>query len=113
MFCRECGKEVVENAYICPNCGAPMNAKQKGDLSKRIPNHMVGAVITTLLCVPCGIIAIVYATRVDSRLSKGDVRGAEEASRKANRWIVISVAIAVAHILFCGISAILTVIEGF
>ena len=23
MFCKNCGKELADNAFMCPNCGAP------------------------------------------------------------------------------------------
>lgn len=29
--CRECGNEVSESAYTCPNCGSPKPAKEKFD----------------------------------------------------------------------------------
>lgn len=29
--CRECGKEVSENAFACPNCGAPYPSRDKWD----------------------------------------------------------------------------------
>jgi len=29
--CRECGHEVSEQAFTCPNCGAPFPAKEKWD----------------------------------------------------------------------------------
>jgi hypothetical protein len=31
MRCRECGHEVSEQAFSCPNCGAPYPAKEKWD----------------------------------------------------------------------------------
>ena len=29
--CRDCGHQVSEQAYMCPNCGAPSPAKEKWD----------------------------------------------------------------------------------
>lgn len=29
--CRECGHQVSEQAYMCPNCGAPRPAREKWD----------------------------------------------------------------------------------
>lgn len=31
LACRECGNLVSEDAYMCPNCGAPHPAKEKWD----------------------------------------------------------------------------------
>ena len=34
MFCSNCGKEVSENAYVCPECGFLLSKKQKLQLEK-------------------------------------------------------------------------------
>ncbi len=31
MFCSKCGKELVEEAVVCPNCGCWVNAKSRGE----------------------------------------------------------------------------------
>mgnify|MGYP000934844669 FL=1 len=28
MYCKQCGKEVMENSMICPNCGARVQGKK-------------------------------------------------------------------------------------
>jgi uncharacterized membrane protein len=55
------------------------------------PNHLVWAILSTIFCcfVP-GIVAIVYATQVDSKYSAGDYYGAVDASNKARLWSIIS-----------------------
>ncbi len=30
MYCTKCGKEVMENSVICPNCGSPVKRKETG-----------------------------------------------------------------------------------
>ena len=53
---------------------------------------MVGAILSTLFCCQIGgIIAIVYAAQVNSKLANGDVEGARAASKTANTWITVSV----------------------
>lgn len=38
MFCRYCGKELADNAFMCPNCGSPTgSASVKQELSKEEP----------------------------------------------------------------------------
>ncbi|HWL91472.1 MAG TPA: CD225/dispanin family protein [Actinomycetota bacterium] len=57
----------------------------------RIPTYLVWAILVTLLCfLPTGIVAIVFASQVTSKLQAGDVAGATEASNKAKMWTIIS-----------------------
>ena len=56
-----------------------------------IPNHLVGAILTTLFCcLPFGIVSIVYASSVNGKLAAGDTAGAKMASDKANTWMWVS-----------------------
>lgn len=50
------------------------------------PNHLVLAIVALLFVTVCGIVALVYATQVESRWRAGDVAGAHDASEKARRW---------------------------
>lgn len=34
MFCKQCGKEIADNAAICPSCGVPTANKSTIDLKK-------------------------------------------------------------------------------
>ena len=57
----------------------------------RIPTYLVWAILVTLFCfLPTGIVAIVFASQVTSKLQAGDVAGATEASNKAKMWTIIS-----------------------
>ena len=89
-FCRECGSEVSLNAAICPNCGVPVaGTKLAANGGVKVPNHMVEAILITLFCCMIfGIIAIVYASQVNTKLAQGDVAGAQAASRTAYGWII-------------------------
>jgi hypothetical protein len=61
-----------------------------------VPNHMVWAVLVTLFCfLPTGIVAIVFASQVSSKLAAGDYAGAVEASNKAKMWSIVSVVVGV------------------
>ncbi|GGA87431.1 hypothetical protein GCM10011521_27310 [Arenimonas soli] len=56
-----------------------------------IPNHLVWAILATLFCcLPGGIVAIVYASRVDSLVAAGLYDAAREASDKARFWSLLS-----------------------
>jgi hypothetical protein len=53
----------------------------------QIPNYLVQSILVTLCCcVPAGIVAIVYAAQVNSKVAAGDVAGAQESSRLAKIW---------------------------
>jgi len=51
-----------------------------------------------LCCLPFGIVAIVYAAQVNSKIAGGDIQGAMSASRNAKTWCWVS--------FFCGLVAI-------
>jgi hypothetical protein len=56
-----------------------------------VPNYLVQAILVTLCCcLPGGIAAIVYASKVNSLLDQGDYEGAVEASENAKKWCMIS-----------------------
>lgn len=61
MFCKQCGKEITENAEVCTHCGARQTPPVQ------IKSHLAEAIITTLCCcLPFGIVSIVYAAKVSS-----------------------------------------------
>jgi len=63
-------------------------------------SHMVGAILTTLLCcLPAGIVSIVFAAKVDSLYRAGDYNGALHASSSAKIWMWISIGVSVVFIL--------------
>jgi hypothetical protein len=56
-----------------------------------IPNYLWQSIVVTLLCcLPAGVAAIVYATRVRGRQQRGDVQGALDASQKAKIWCIVA-----------------------
>ena len=51
-------------------------------------NWLVESILVTIFCcLPFGIVAIVNAANVNSRLSVGDRAGAQEASVNAGKWV--------------------------
>ena len=53
------------------------------------PSNLVWAIVSTILCcLPAGIVAIVYACKVDNLYLMGDYQGAVEASHKARNWAI-------------------------
>ena len=52
--------------------GHPTGAAQQVPV-QTVPNYLVQAILTTLFCcLPLGIVSIVFATQVNSKLSVGD-----------------------------------------
>ena len=72
-----------------------------------IPNHLVWAILITIasLCVCCiigtipGIVAIVFASQVNGKLSAGDRAGAENASKNAKLWCWITTGLCILGLL--------------
>ena len=94
MYCTNCGAPIPPGATMCLTCrtpapmaaGTPMSAAQAG-----INNYLVPAILVTLCCcIPFGIVAIVYAAQVNTKLSAGDVAGAQESARNARMWTWIA-----------------------
>ena len=101
MFCAKCGATINEKAVACPKCGVPVAGKKATAAEPAakattagpatVKNHMVGAILTTLFCCLIGgIISIVYASKVNTKLAQGDIAGAQAASKVAMRWIIIN-----------------------
>ena len=59
-----------------------------------VTNNMVIAILTTLFCcLPFGIVAIVKASQVNSKLAMGDYNGAVQASKQAKTWSTVALAV--------------------
>lgn len=72
-----------------------------------IPNHLAWSIISTVLatCLCCplgliGIVAIVFSSQVNSKLSQGDVEGARRASANAKTWCWVATAFAIIGLVF-------------
>ena len=92
MFCKNCGNQLVDAAVVCPQCGVPVVGKSVAPATEQVPNHLVGAILTAIFCCQIGgIIAIVYAAQVNTKLARGDVEGARAASKTANTWIIVNI----------------------
>lgn len=66
--------------------GAPTGAGQ------HVPNYLVQSIIATACCcLPLGIVAIIYAAQVNSKVAAGDISGAMQASNNAKMWSWIAI----------------------
>lgn len=104
--CPACGADLPPGARFCDRCGAavaradvhdpfgpyraevpPQGATPPGAPAVRVPNHLVPAILATVLCcAPFGIPAIIYAARVNEKVARGDMEGARRDSRLAGNW---------------------------
>jgi hypothetical protein len=113
MYCRKCGQGNDDNAFRCVRCGEivqdlpvpPAGSGSRGQ-GVEVPNHLALAIVATLFCcLPCGVVAIVYANQVNGAASAGDIAGAEEASRQAQLWGWIGVGLGVVvWVVYFGLS---------
>jgi hypothetical protein len=62
-----------------------------------VPNYLAQAILTTICCcLPFGIVGIVYAAQVNTKVAAGDYAGALDSSRKAKLWCWIGFGIGLA-----------------
>lgn len=112
MYCTQCGYERPDNATVCPHCGTPVpQFAPPGAPGATVPNYLVQAILVTLCCcLPAGVVAIIYAAQVNSKLATGDVAGAMSASRNAKIWSWVGFGLGAAFIVLSTISG---AIQGF
>ncbi len=106
MYCTRCGSQNDDDARFCKDCGRAMSGstpsaerfepESPGDAQApappaHVPNYLVPAILVTVFCcLPFGIVSIVYAAQVNSKLDAGDVPGAMQASNNARTWMWVS-----------------------
>ena len=79
-----------------------------------VPNYLVPAILATIFCcMPMGIVSIVYAAQVNSKLMAGDYAGAVDSSNKAKLWVWWNVGIMAAlFVLYLVFIVIVVIAEG-
>jgi hypothetical protein len=116
MFCPRCGHRNSGSGERCEMCHGPMpdeastqgQGNQAGDFQPvRISNNLVWAILSTLFCcLPLGIVAIVYAAQVDSKLAAGDIAGARQSAQSAATWSWVSFGLGIlSGLIFAGLAA--------
>jgi hypothetical protein len=74
---------------------------------QRVSSHLAPAIIVTLLCcLPFGIVAIVYAAKVNGKLKAGDYAGAIKASDRAKTWCWVALCAGVIYLIIGILAAI-------
>jgi len=97
-------------AATAPPKPTPANASP----SAPVPNHLVWAILSTVLCcLPFGIVSIVYAAKVDGLVATGNIPAAQAASKNAKTWAWVSFGTGLAGILiYVGFAGIAIASEG-
>ena len=106
ICCQSCGAENDSNAQRCVKCGRslPQSLQPAQKSVGNVPTHLAEAIVVTLLCcLPFGIVAIVYAAQVNTKLQAGNYAGALEASNMAKTWCWVSFGVG---LLLCVIYAL-------
>ena len=117
MNCPNCGTSNLDNASVCVNCGrslsAPSSYTPPPPVSPssysagpapaggaQIPNYLWQSIVVTLCCcLPLGIVSIIFAAQVNSKLAQGDIAGAREASQKAKMFALIGFGVGIVVIV--------------
>ena len=94
MFCKNCGNQIPEDAkFACPNCNAPLQKPA----AVNVKSHLIDAILATIFCcLPFGIVAIVYASKVSTLVAQGRIAEAQAASKTANTWVWVSAGLGIA-----------------
>jgi hypothetical protein len=86
MYCSKCGAQNVDTSYRCVSCGEILRQASVPSHRPNIPNHLVWAILTTIFCcLPFGIVAIVYAAQVNTKVVEGEGVGPVVCLRCADR----------------------------
>ncbi len=99
MYCAQCGADNPDNRTVCQACGKPLVAanpfqssvSDTGQPFGPVPNYLWQSIVVTLCCcLPFGIVAIVNAAQVDSKLAARNYSGAAKNSSSAKMWCWIA-----------------------
>ena len=121
-FCTQCGQQIPEGSRFCTNCGAPVPEEPQPQYAQSRPepeyakpqveevkpqpvgmkpkNYLALSILATIFCcLPFGIPAIVFSAKVDNLWNAGQYQAAEDASRKARTWMLVSVIVGLVWII--------------
>ena len=70
----------------------PQPSAYPAGYAPQIPNYLWQSIVATVLCcMPFGVVAIVFSAKVDGLVARGDIAGANAASKSAKTWMSVAV----------------------
>src|SRR5215204_1445325 len=70
-----------------------------GTPAASVPNYLVPAIISLFCCLPLGIVAVIFAAQVNTKVAAGDTAGALDSSKKAKMFSFISIGLGLLAII--------------
>jgi|SRR5215204_1007202 len=64
-----------------------------------VPNYLVPAIISLFCCLPLGIVAVIFAAQVNSKVAAGDTSGALDSAKKAKMFSFIAIGLGLLAII--------------
>jgi len=81
--------------------------------AQQVPNYLWQSIVATVLCcMPFGVVAIVFAAKVDGLVARGDIAGANAASKSAKTWVTVAVGCWLAVVAIYAVVVLIAIIGG-
>ncbi len=122
QYCMKCG-QVIVGFSVAAGARGTMEQQSDAETYQRIgdtvgrpdvPSHLIAAVLITIFSSLCccnpvgfifGVVAVIYASQVDTKLAEGNMAGAKESSKKAKTWcwiaIIAILALTILYFIVC------------
>ena len=68
----------------------PPSCQQEPEINW-VPYLVLSIISTVCCCIPAGIVAIVFSSKINSEVSAGNIEAARKAAKMAKIWIIVSV----------------------
>jgi hypothetical protein len=56
--CKECSKDISDQAQTCPHCGAPTNKKTMDSVAQKKSLQKTSIIVTLIICVPIAFVVV-------------------------------------------------------